>query len=249
LFRRKRQLPNASQAKVNHFSAQEAGLPGRPMKNGEVLPKTMPRAPQPSRIGPPVQVEIECPDYMDAPEHKDEPNVPFEMHHAAGLNHEAMNGLFPGEYYEMAIVCVDDLLGLTHQPAALAALFILRFAVKISPPGSMYLGLNYEQNLEEGFIAIGFMTCLERTIERLTGQTAEEIGTRSLVGILLWLTLHVFATHLVEVKSLARRVNQNLVEDGKTALALVYELCKRRGQRIYYRRCDDGTDRKHLWVP
>jgi hypothetical protein len=37
---------NASQAKVNHFSAQEVGLPGRPMDNGEV-----PRAPQPSRGG------------------------------------------------------------------------------------------------------------------------------------------------------------------------------------------------------
>ena len=110
----------------------------------------------------------------------------------------------------------------------------------------MYLGLNYEQDLAAGYIAIGFQTCLERTLERIRGQSAQEIGIRSLVGILMWLTLHIFASHLVEVKALARRTNQNLTEDGKTALGLIYELHQRRGQRIYYRRCDD---RKHLFVP
>ena len=249
LFRRNRQLPNEQQAMVNHVSAQDAGLPGRPTRQGKVLTQALPQAPTPSRIGPSIQVEIEYPEYMDSVEYKDEPNVDFEIHHAEGLNHTAMNGLFPGEYYELAVVYVDDLLGLTHHSAALAALFIMRFAATISPPGSMYLGLDYEQDMEAGYIAIGFQTCLERTIERITGQTAEEIGIRSLVGILLWVTLHVFATHLVEVKSLARRTNQNLVEDGKTALALVYELYQRRGQRIYYRRCDNEADRKHLWVP
>jgi hypothetical protein len=249
LFRRNRQLPNEKQAMVNHASAQEAGLPGRPTRKGQVLTQALPQAPTPSRVGPSIQVEVEHPEYMDSVEYKDEPNVAFEIHHAEGLNPTAMNGLFPGEYYELAVVHVDDLLGLTHHSAALAALFILRFAATISPPGSMYLGLDYEQNLEAGYVAIGFQTCLERTIERITGQTAEEIGIRSLVGILLWVTLHIFATHLVEVKSLARRTNQNLVEDGKTALALVYELHQRRGQRIYYRRCDNEADRKHLWVP
>ena len=52
LFRRKRQLPNELQAKVNHTSAQEAGLPGRPLKNGKVLPQALPKAPQPSGWAP-----------------------------------------------------------------------------------------------------------------------------------------------------------------------------------------------------
>ena len=146
----------------------------------------------------------------------------------------------------MALVYVDDLLGATHESAKLAEEFVRRFGAKLSPPGSMCLGLNYKQNLLEGWISISFLSCLERTMERLLNKTAEEIGLRSLVGILMWLTLHIFATHLVEVKALARRTNQNLPEDGKTALALIYELHERRGQAIYYRRLNS---KKSLFVP
>ena len=83
-------------------------------------------------------------------------------------------------------------------------------------------------------------------MERTLNKSAEEIGLRSLVGMLMWLTLHIFATHFVEVKALARRTNQNLPEDGKTALALIYELHERRGQAIYYRRLNS---KKSLFVP
>ena len=57
-----------------------------------------------------------------------------------------------------------------------------------------------------------------------------------MVGILLWVSMHIFATYLAEVKALTRRTNQNLLEDGKLALALIYEIYERRGQQIYYTR-------------
>ena len=188
------------------------------------------------------------PEYMDKRQYKTDPNVPFESFHVDGIHPAGINGLHHGEYYELAAVYVDDLLALTHESAALVRLFLRRFGAKISPPGSMYIGLNYEQNLREGYISIGFLSCLERTMERIKDLTAEEIGIRSLVGILLWLCLHIYATHLVETtgKALARRTNQNLPEDGKTALALIFELHQRRGQKIYYRR----REKKHpVFVP
>jgi hypothetical protein len=263
LFRRTRLLPNATQAQINNTKSVGIGLQGRPLeKTGDfaipdvngatmildddaIVAHTLPRGPQPSRIGPPNMPTRNYPKYMDEEEYKSQPNVDFEPHHAVGLAPDAMNGLFPGTYYELAITYVDDLLGATHEAQEMAAEFIQRFQAKNSPPGSMYLGLNYEQNLLEGWIAIGFKTCLERTMERIQDQTPEEIGIRSLVGILLWVTLHIFGTHLVEVKSLARRTNQNLPEDGKTALALIFELYARRGQRIFYHRNAD-TDRQFV---
>jgi hypothetical protein len=212
----------------------EMGMEGRPLKNGKVFVQALPRAPQHSKEGPPDCKTFPHPEYMEEPHYKTDPNVAFEPFHVEGLDPSSTNGLHAGEHYEMAAVHVDDLLALTHEAAAMARLFIRRFGAKISPPGSMYIGMNYNQNLLEGFISIGFQTCLERTMERIKGQSAEQIGIRSLVGILLWLTLHIFATHLVETKALARRTNQNLPEDGKTALALIFELCQRRGQKIYY---------------
>jgi hypothetical protein len=237
LFRRSRLMPTPEQALSNHQDSVAMGMEGRPLINGVVFEDSLPRGPQASKSGPTVETHYPYPDYMDKPQHKSEPNVPFETFHADGVNPLGTNGLRSGEYFEMAAVYVDDLLlALTHESAALARLFMRRFGAKISPPGSMYLGLNYEQNLFEGFISIGFQSCLERTMERIKDLTAIEIGIRSLVGILLWLCLHIFATHLIETKSLARRTNQNLPEDGKTALALIYELYQRRGQKIYYRR-------------
>jgi hypothetical protein len=200
------------------------------------MEEALPRGPQHSKPGNPVETAFPYPDYMDEIKYKSDPNIPFESFHADGIHPMGTNGLHLGEYYEMAGVYVDDLLVLTHQSAALARDFIRRFGAKISPPGSMYIGLIYEQNLLEGYISIGFKSCLERTMERIKDLSAEDIGLRSLVGILLWLCLHVFATHLIETKALARRTNQNLPEDGKTALALIYELHQRRGQKIYHRR-------------
>ena len=124
IFRRSRQLPTPEQALHNHSAAVEINLPGRPLDDGVVMEQALPRAPQPSRIGPSRQVEFEYPDFMDTNIYKDEPNVLFEPYHAHGLDPTAMNGLFPGEYYELAAVYVDDLLGLTHAAAALAAIFI-----------------------------------------------------------------------------------------------------------------------------
>ena len=246
LFRRLQRLPTEHEAYQNHLSAVDMEMKGRPVADGKVLSQALPRAPQSSRVGPATSPSYPYPEYMDLPEYKKAPNVAFETFHADGLDPEAINGLLQGMYYEFAACYVDDLLGLTHAAAALAAEFIRRFAAKISPPGSMYLGLNYEQNLLEGWIRIGFRTCLERTVERIKGQTPFEIGLRSLVGILLWLTLHIFGTHIVEIKALARRTNQDLPEDGKTALGLIYELYERRGQSIYFRRCDSE---EHLFVP
>ena len=141
----------------------------------------------------------------------------------------------------MAAVYVDDLIGATHHAAELAEDFVKRFGAKVSPPGSMYIGMNYHQNMDEGWISIGFQTCLDRTMEKIRGQTPEEIGLRSMVGILLWVSMHIFATYLAEVKALTRRTNQNLLEDGKLALALIYEIYERRGQQIYYSRQSDST--------
>ena len=98
---------------------------------------------------------------MDLEDYNSSPNVAFEPHHAKGLAPDAMNGLFPGTYYEMAASYVDDLIGATHESALFAQEFIRRFGAKNTSKLAMYLGLDLEQNLEEGWIAISFKTCLE----------------------------------------------------------------------------------------
>ena len=163
--------------------------------------------------------------------------------HVDGLAPDASNGLFPNQYYEIAGAYVDDLISATHHAARLAEDFLRRFGAKISPPGSMYVGMDYLQNLAEGWVSIGFETCLNRAMERMKNLDPDEINLRSIVGILLWVSLHIFATYLAEVKALTRRTNQNLPEDGKTAMGLLYELYARRGQKIYYRRNDETTPR------
>jgi hypothetical protein len=178
------------------------------------------------------------PEFMDDEAHKTSPNVNFEPHHAEGLAPDAINGLPRGAHYELAICCVGDLLGLTHHTASLVEAFVRRFSATVPPPGSMYLGMNYQQDLREGWIAIGFQTCLERAMERLKALSPEEINLRSNVGVLLWVTLHGFGPHLAEVKGPTRRVNQNLEGDLKFSTALLCELCERRGERIFFRRRD-----------
>jgi len=231
LFRRVKRIPSKAETATNTAKAVAKGLAARPLS-------APPFGPLPARIGPCERHEYSYPEYMELPEYKDSPNVPFEIHHATGLHPNAMNGLFPGEYAELAATYVDDLIGASHETAVAADEFIRRFGAKLSPPGSMYLGLGFEQNLAEGWIAIDFEKYLLRAMERITGMDPEEITVAMMAGILLWLTMHLFAPHLVECKAFTRRANQNLPEDGKLALALFYEIYSRRGQKIYFKRID-----------
>ena len=122
LFRRRRQLPSPEQALINHKAATELQLPGRPLEDGIVFGPALPRAPQASRIGPSRQEEFEYPSYMDTTHYKEEPNVLFEPYHAEGLDPHTMNGLFPGEYYELAavydmlMICLDSHMLQRHWP-------------------------------------------------------------------------------------------------------------------------------------
>jgi hypothetical protein len=234
LFRRVKRLPSKKETACNTAKAVAKGLAARPLS-------APPLGPLPARIGPCEQHEYPYPEYMELPEYKDSPNVPFEPHHATGLGPNAMNGLFPGEYVELAATYVDDLIGGSHEAAVVADEFIRRSGAKLSPPGSMYLGLGFEQNLAEGWISIDFEKYLLRAMERILSLEPEEITVPMMAGILLWLTMHVFATYLVECKAFTRRANQNLPEDGKLALALFYEIFARRGQKIYFKRIDPNN--------
>jgi len=239
LFRRPRNMPTPKEIAANNLAAQKWNLPPRPSGAPPMSPKS-------SRSGPAPTFEYPYPERFDQPEYKSTPNVRFEPFHSEGLAPDAINGLFAGTYYEMAGAYVDDLLVATHTSAQIADDFVRRFEAKVSPPGNMYLGMDYEQNLVEGWIAIGFKTCLERSIERIKGLKPEDINLRSNAGVLLWVCLHVHGPYLVEVKALTRRVNLNLPEDIKTSTALLYELYERRGARIYFRR---RTDDRHDFIP
>ena len=106
LFRRARVLPALQQTFNNHVEARTFKLPGRPLKPldkdkgsnlagpEDLLPPALPRAPTPSRIGPPPRDSFRYPAYMDQPEYKPSPNVRFEPFHAGGLAPDASNGLF-----------------------------------------------------------------------------------------------------------------------------------------------------------
>ena len=177
---------------------------------------------------------------MESEDYKNAPNVPFESFHADGLNPENINGLFPGSYYELAAVCVDDLLAATHESVSLAKDFIRRFSAKITNDLKMYMGFDLEQNLTEGWITIGLKSCLERAVERFKDLSPEETNLRSIAGVLLWVSLHIFGTYLVEVKALTRRANQNLQEDVTLSIGLLFEIYQRRGQQIFYRRKDNN---------
>jgi len=234
LFRRPQRIPTKKEVEDNNVAGRKWNLEERP-KGAE------PRGPAHSLPEEAPAYHHPYPDFMDDEAYKTSPNVSFEPHHSEGLAPDATNGLPKGAYYELAICYVDDLLGLSHHTAALVEAFVRRFAATVSPPGSMYLGMNYQQNLQEGWIAIGFQTCLERAIERISALPPAEINLRSNVGVLLWVTLHGFGPYLAEVKGLTRRVNQNLVEDLKFSTALLYELHERRGERIFFRRRDSSA--------
>ena len=171
LFRRPRLMPSPQEAVVNNYKSIEVGLQGRPLIPNsnpvQIVDRAFPRAPLASQHGPPIKPKYPYPDFMEHDDYKDSPNVAFEPFHAAGLAPDALNGLFPNSYYEMAAVYVDDLIGATHHAAELAEAFVKRFGAKVSPPGSMYIGMNYHQNMDEGWISIGFQTCLDRTMEKI----------------------------------------------------------------------------------
>ena len=127
LFRRLKRTPTSEEIQEYNLNAPNFGLTPRPT-SAET------RAPMPSRVGPAPRCEYPYPHFMDNDDYKSSPNVRFEPFHATGLAPDAMNGLFPGTYFELAAAYVDDLLGATHETAMLAEAFVERFAAKVSPP-------------------------------------------------------------------------------------------------------------------
>jgi len=254
LFRRVRTLPTAEEANTLASEALAIGLKPRPKititADGTPIgpiprgPATL--SPTLDADGQPIRPShmYSYPEYMDLPEFQANPTVAFEPHAAEGLGPDVNFALPWGTYPEMACAYVDDILGATHHSAQMAKEFIRRFGAKTDPMGSLYLGMDLIQDLEKGYIFLGFKTYLGRIAERL--KSKEEPELRTVTGWLLWLTNNLFATHLVEVKDLLRRVNKPTTEDYKLALTVLYELLGRKEQGIYYRQRGEGL---HIFHP
>jgi hypothetical protein len=86
---------------------------------------------------------------------------------------DAMNGLFPGTYYELAASYVDDLIGATHESALFAQEFIRRSGAKNTSSLAMYLGLDLEQKHDRGLDCHQFQNMSRegcRTYQRSSGR-------------------------------------------------------------------------------
>jgi hypothetical protein len=218
LFRRIRTSPTAKEANELAKEAEDVGLKPRPRctdatKHSPLGPAT--HKPVLGRDGKPRRPVYKhpYPEEMDLASFQDTPTVAFEPHAAKGLGPDVEFSLPWGSCAEMVCACVDGLLGATHHSAQMAREFTRRFGAKTDPMGDPYLGMDVMQDLKlkNGTIFLGFTTHLGRLAERL--KSGEEPEIRTATGRLLWLTNHLFATHLFELKGMLRRVNKPTAED------------------------------------
>ena len=188
LFKRVRTITDTVDLPALTLAASNLGFPGRPSSASLFGPASAtldPEIPTPPASYP-------YPDYMDDIAYRTALNIDFGPHTATGLHPEFTNAMQPSTYNELLCVYVDDVLGATHHSAELVQVFLRRFGAKVS--SSLYLGMDIIQDLLAGTICIGFTTYLNRLKEKYDSISYLAVDICSVVGELLWLSLHVFGT-------------------------------------------------------